>query len=109
MRLKKILETDEADALLDQGFEADRFVGRFLRWHNGALCPFVVLRNGAVGARISLKCHVAGCRKRHITYLVTGLHSGAWCYTKNRRGQYEGNLRDEVFACKDHRGQGRGA
>lgn len=102
-RLKKILDTYEADALLDKGVKAVRFVGRFLRWHNGQLCPFVVLGNGGVGARINLKCFVDGCRRRHVTYLVTGLHNGAWCYTKNKRGQYEGNLRDQNFVCKEHR------
>ena len=37
-----------------------------------------------------------------IGYLVSGLHSGAYCYLYNYEGKYLGNLRDEVFFCEKH-------
>lgn len=102
-RLAKIIDVSEIDQLLDSGVDKKRLVSRSLRWHNNALFPFAILGNGSLGARASIKCHRVGCRKRHITYLVSGLHNGAWCYTCNKRGDYEGNLRDEVVTCEAHR------
>lgn len=101
-RLAMVIDVSEIDELLDSGVDKKRFIGRSLRWHNGQLFPFVLLRNGWLGARASIKCHREGCRRRHVTYLVSGLHNGAWCYARSKRGEYEGNLRDEVITCAEH-------
>lgn len=95
------LDVEELDEYLVH-VNVDALIGRKVLWHNGEELTAVRLTNGALGLVIDLRCAEAECRATARYYLISGLHSGAWCYVADEKGNYLGNLRDEEWRCPEH-------
>jgi len=95
-----ILTPDEVDELLDVGIPAEQIAGKTLDHHIWGHLPLII-HHGALRAPVTLKCERKGCTsgQTRTTYLGSGLHGGAWCYGWNENGEYEVNLRDQIYVC----------
>lgn len=96
--LTEPIDLNLLDELLDAGVDPDAVVGKLADWH-GEEFPIVQLADKRIAIQIALTC--SECHANPITaYVCSGLHSGAFCYAYSFEGDYEANLRDQVYICE---------
>lgn len=96
-----IIDTHELDELLSNLTESDNLedlVGLEVDWHWGHRGKTVIVAN-EIAIELALPCGECGKILSPI-YVVSGLHSGAFCYVVNSKGEHIANLRDDILICR---------